>query len=169
MRSRITLLAAILIVLAALGCDDTGENARIVTVTSLFNEGAPVVSDVLEQGDDISITSDDFIADDVVPIEFYAKPYADLVVTAPGKPYGDVIVERYDITYTRVDGGTEVPPPFTGALCCPGQSRRQSRGLRRSNSRSLQNASVDRVASRPICGWFWRCGTYAGPLHVPRS
>lgn len=96
------------------GCDDTPEAERSVVFVANVNEGAPVIADVLEQGEDLALLSDDFIAPDWILFQFGNRPYNDVIFTAPGFPHGDFIITRYDITWTRVDGGSPALPPYSG-------------------------------------------------------
>lgn len=103
------------------GCDNTGEQQRSQVVVSSVNLGAPVVVDVLEQGDSVyaagttnPVTNDDFIAQDWLILQLQNFPYNPLVVTEPGLPHGDFLITHYDVQWTRTDGGTTTLPPYTG-------------------------------------------------------
>lgn len=93
-------------------CDSDPEQGRSVVAISSFNCGVPLFSDVLEQGDDLGSAADDFIAEDWPLVWFYNKPYNGMVVTQPGRPYGEVIIESYTVQWSRPDGGA-VPPDRT--------------------------------------------------------
>jgi hypothetical protein len=103
------------------GCDNTGEQQRSVVVVRQVNQGAPVIVDVLEQGDSLfqddgitPITHDDFITQDWLVVEMQNVPYNPLVTTEPGLPHGDFVVTDYEIVWTRTDGGSEKLPTFRG-------------------------------------------------------
>jgi hypothetical protein len=93
-------------------CDADPEQSRSVVAISSFNCGVAMFSDVLEQGDDLASAADDFIAEDWPLVWFYNKPYNDMVVTQPGRPYGEAIIESYTVQWSRPDGGA-VPPART--------------------------------------------------------
>jgi hypothetical protein len=103
------------------GCDNTGEQQRSVVVVTSVNEGLPVVVDVLEQGDSLYEPdgttiklNDDFIAQDWLTIQMQNNPYNAFVTTDPGMPHGDFIVTRYQVQWTRTDGGAVALPTYTG-------------------------------------------------------
>ncbi len=119
MRNRIIVLTASLAVIYGVfaGCDTGSQNSErsIITVSSL-NNNSPGLVDVLCQGDSIFEadgttvkTSDDGIVPTWIPIIFFNKPYSGLNPTESGLPYGDYVVERYTIDWTRTDGGTPLP------------------------------------------------------------
>ena len=91
-------------------CDADPEQSRSVVFINSFNCGVPVFSDVLEQGDDIAAAGDDFIAEDWPLVWFFNKPYNTMIVTQPGFPHGDAVIESYTVQWSRPDGGP-VPPP----------------------------------------------------------
>lgn len=95
---------AILIVLLAMGiaCENNEpeQHRSVVTVSSL-NDGTPLVSDVANGA---SITAD------VVPVEFYNRPYNGIIITNPDAPHGDFLITRYRIDWTSPNGGPVLPP-----------------------------------------------------------
>jgi hypothetical protein len=95
-------------------CDNDPEENRAVVVVSSINENAPFSSDVLDQGDSLAVTTDDFIREDWIPVTFYNRPYNSIIATSPGGALNDVLVTDYRVTWERVGGGT-IPPPFDGA------------------------------------------------------
>jgi hypothetical protein len=104
------------------GCDNSGEQQRSVVVVRNVNGGAPVVVDVYEQGDDVyepgttnPIETDDFVPQAWLVVEFENSPYNTLVMTEPGAPHGDFLIDSYQIQWTRIDGGSMTIPPRTGS------------------------------------------------------
>ena len=89
-------------------CDADPEQSRSVVFISSFNCGVPVFSDVLEQGD-LAAPGDEFIGEDWPVVFFFNKPYSTMIITHPGKPYGDAVIESYTVEWSRPDGGA-VPP-----------------------------------------------------------
>ena len=89
-------------------CDTDPEQSRSVVFINSFNCGVPLFSDVLEQGD-ILVAGDEFISEDWPLVWFFNKPYNNMILTRPGAPHGDVIVESYTVTWSRPDSGP-VPP-----------------------------------------------------------
>ena len=93
----IALLTVALLAMAA--CDDAPESGRTVVSISNFNQGAPVQSDVVvDNGTDPA-----YVAEDIVPAVFVARPYNELVT---GTSHSQVVIESYHIDWTRTDGGT---------------------------------------------------------------
>ena len=90
-------------------CDADPEQSRSVIFISSFNCGVPVFSDVLEQGD-ITAPGDEFISEDWPLVWFFNKPYNHMIITQPGYPHGDSVIESYTVVWSRPDGGA-VPPP----------------------------------------------------------
>jgi len=115
MRKRILIsLAILLLAFGGFACDREGNLDPTIAVASALNFGAPYQADALEQGEDLASTADDFIAEDVIPVEFFAKAYSNNLITNPGGEAGDFLVERYHIEYIRVDGGVGTLPPVDG-------------------------------------------------------
>lgn len=97
----IALVAVALLAMAA--CDDAPESGRTVVSISNFNQGAPVQSDVVvDNGTDPA-----YVAEDIVPATFVARPYNDLVT---GTSHSQVVIASYHIVWTRTDGGTGALP-----------------------------------------------------------
>jgi hypothetical protein len=90
-------------------CDADPEQSRSVVFINSFNCGVPVFSDVLEQGTDIALPADDYIAEDWPLVWFFNKPYNTMIITQPGFPHGDAVIESYTVAWSRPDGGP-VPP-----------------------------------------------------------
>jgi len=106
MRNRILLLTGIaLVAFSGIACDRDGSLEPTTAVSSSLNNGEPYQADALEQGEDIALLSDDYIGEDVIPVEFFAKPYADNAILNPGLEAGDFLIQSYTISYERVDGG----------------------------------------------------------------
>lgn len=120
-----------IIMIAAVGtflasCNtDSEENRAVVTVVSI-NQNAPFFSDVLNQGDTLCTNNvcppagsyflaDDYVQEDYVEVIFQNRPYNNLVFTGPGRPYYDFLITRYQVDWRRTDGGTGVPPSYSGA------------------------------------------------------
>ncbi len=92
--------SAALLLFAAIGfvgCDDTDEEGR-VTVNVTLNEGGPIESDVTDGG---------VIFEDFIPADFWLRPFNEFITA----PRGDVIVERYRVTWVRTDGGSGTLSP----------------------------------------------------------
>ena len=64
-----------------------------------FNGGTPVQSDVVVDDG----TNPAYIAEDLVPVTFTARPYNDLVT---GTTHSQVVITGYHVVWTRTDGGT---------------------------------------------------------------
>ncbi len=64
------------------------------------------------------ITSSGIILDDAVSIELSAVLKAPVSTnpTAFTPEFQNIVLERYEVTYTRTDGGTDVPPGFTRGI-----------------------------------------------------
>ena len=79
----IALVAVALLAMAA--CDDAPESGRTVVSISSFNQGAPVQSDVVvDNGTDPA-----YVAEDIIPATFVARPYNDLVT---GTSHSQVVI-----------------------------------------------------------------------------
>ncbi len=111
MRKRIFAFTLLALALAAAlaGCKNDPEQQRSVISVASLNCNNPGQSDVLEQGDSLNTTADDYYADDWVRVRFENKPYNELITTEPGLPHGDFLVTRYHIRWTRDDGGPVLP------------------------------------------------------------
>jgi hypothetical protein len=106
---------AAMIGVVLVGCNDE-ENKRSVVTVSSMNLNAPFFSDVIDQGDSLQSTSDDFVAEDWCPVVFKNRPYSSVVFTGPEEPFNDFLITRYRVEWRRVDGGAYIPPPFDGAM-----------------------------------------------------
>jgi hypothetical protein len=124
MRCKPILFVLTVVILAGIlaACDDNLEDTRSIVTVASINENAPFFSDVLAQGDSVydksgvAITRDDYVVEDWVKIVFYNKAYDPINTSAPGEPYGEVIITNYRIEWERVDNnGTDVPNTYYGA------------------------------------------------------
>ena len=117
----VTFIISALFVISV-GCDNDPEQMRSVVTVSSLNANAPLLSDVLEQGDStfddrgFPVMSDDYIAEDWIPVTFFNRPYNEVVTTAPGSPHGDFLITRYTVRWVRTDGGSPALPDFTAGL-----------------------------------------------------
>ena len=133
---KLTTLAVItMIVIGALGagCDnDNAYDERTVVYVSNINEGFPFISDVLNQGQKLLDedtgtydTSDDYIIEDWMKVEFHNRPY-NSVIDPNASSLGDFLVTSYDVVFTRLDGSaTAIVENFTGlmSLMVPADSK----------------------------------------------
>jgi hypothetical protein len=88
LKRHVVFIALAAVALAAVGCDDAPESGRAVVAVSSINGGNPVSS---------SVSSG---VDDVVPMEFRFRPYNTFLDISEAAPHGDVIVERYTVTWS---------------------------------------------------------------------
>jgi hypothetical protein len=102
-----------MLTLAATGCDDTPQqNRSVISVTSINQNVTPLLSDVI-YNDGTSGTS--YVAD-YVEVIMDNRPYNDMILTAPGFPYGEFQVTHYKVEWTRTDGGSPALPTYEGKL-----------------------------------------------------
>lgn len=105
----------------SVGCDNNPEqNRSVVTITSM-NGNSPLMSDVLEQGEIVSddtgfVLDDDYVAEDWIPVEFFNRPYSDVITTGPGEPHGDFVITGYRVEWTRTDGGSPALPTYVAGV-----------------------------------------------------
>lgn len=105
---RVTTATVVLAALVAAGCAATGEidntdNSVILVIDSISPVSAPF-GDV--------VTSGGTILDDDVEVTFAAHPKSPAVQGDIGPTLTDVVVERYEVTFERTDGGNDVPSGF---------------------------------------------------------
>lgn len=87
-----------------LGCGDSDGNPRSeLTVVSL-NAGLntnfqPLLSDLINLGQDKVPSQDDFIVEDTVPFSIRNDPRSDLLVLDPEGPFGRVTINRYTVEF----------------------------------------------------------------------
>jgi hypothetical protein len=114
MRTRLLVfVAAVAIAVAILAsCDNEPEQNRSVVSVASINDNTPLFSDVLDNGDSLTSTGDDAIFPDVIPVVFYNRPYNAIAATSPGEPFGDFLITRYTVDWTRTDGGSPALPPL---------------------------------------------------------
>jgi hypothetical protein len=94
-------LACLAFALLAVGlvaaCDDSPETGRLILSVAGVNGGSPVESDV---------ATDSLVTEDLISVQFAARPYNEFVTAVPGGPHSTLIVDKYRIVWTRVDAGT---------------------------------------------------------------
>jgi hypothetical protein len=83
--------------LGFVGCDDAPEEGR-ATIAVTLNGGSPIESDVSDGG---------VIFEDLIAAAFLSRSYNKFIT----EPRGDVIIEKYRITWERTDGGSGVLSP----------------------------------------------------------
>ena len=117
----ITLISIVAVWFLVIGCDeDSNYDSRTVVYVSSINENAPYLSDVLNQGDSIydrtgtsAITRDDYPEEDWIKVQFYNKPYNN-VVGVCGSNLCDFLVTGYSVEFADLAGGAAPVAPFTG-------------------------------------------------------
>jgi hypothetical protein len=98
-----------------MGCDsDSTYQQRTVVYVSNINEGAPYMSDVLNQGDSLYYTDsfdyktvDDYVVEDIITVNFTNRPYSGIVDVDNGS-LGDFLVTGYRVEYESSAGATPV-------------------------------------------------------------
>ena len=106
-------VAAMLFTLSGCGASgdiDNTENAVVLVLTSIVPSTDPF-GDVL--------TSGGTILDDTVDVVFAAHlkaPVNDADPNLEAPTLQDIILERYEVVYSRTDGGSQVPPGFERGL-----------------------------------------------------
>jgi len=93
--------AAVCLLLGLVACDNTGEQQRSVVTVSSVNGGNPVLCDVAD-GSGAALET-------WVPVQFYNRPYNDLVTTGPADPHGTFVITHYHIDWTTPGGSTTMP------------------------------------------------------------
>ena len=112
---KIAVLAVLLttLTLVATSCDDTPQqNRSVIAVTSINGNISPLLSDV-EYNDGTSGVS---YEPDYVDVVMDNNPYNDIILTAPGYPYGQFQVTSYKVVWTRTDGGSPALPEYTSQM-----------------------------------------------------
>ena len=102
-RFRVLVPALLLSTLAGTSCTEEQDTRNIVQVYSL-NENLPLLSDVYNNGKNITSTSDDFIPTDIVEVTFISRVHDDVLETEPGGPFGSVTITSYDVVYGAIGG-----------------------------------------------------------------
>ncbi len=97
-----SLTALTIALLAVTACDDAPESGRTIVSIQDFNSGAPLQSDV-----QFNDGTDTYVAEDIVPVTFTARPYNSFVT---GTAHSQVIIESYRVVWTRTDGGSGTLP-----------------------------------------------------------
>lgn len=98
--------AGLVLALAVAACTAPGDIDNTPAPVLLIVGNITAVSDPF--GD--VITSGGTIPDDVILVPFTARLKASSDTTQPALQ--DIVVERYEVTFERIDGGTAVPPGF---------------------------------------------------------
>jgi hypothetical protein len=97
-----------LLIFAATSCDDTPQqNRSVISVTSVNENVAPLLSDVVYNDG----TGTSYVPD-YVQVVMENRPYNEMIITAPGHPYGNFQVTKYKVEWTRTDGGSPALPNF---------------------------------------------------------
>ncbi len=119
---KVAVLASALILGAlALGCSEKSNfDQRTVVFVSSVNDDKPFLCDVLNQGDSLwnrtktaYKTDDDFITEDFIKVVIHNKPNNSVIDPSSGA-LGNVLITKYDVSFTPL-GGAAVPiQPFTG-------------------------------------------------------
>jgi hypothetical protein len=107
-KSMVSVAVLVFLLAISVACENNEptEHRSVVTVLSL-NEGAPLVSDIVDGGSIIA---------DVVPVEFYNRPYNGMIITDPDKPHGEFLITRYRVDWASGLSGGPVLPPYEGAI-----------------------------------------------------
>lgn len=104
-RQALTLAAALLMPLVALGCTAGPHDespAPVILVVGSINQTSDPFGDVL--------TSGGTVPEDTIEVNFTARLKNPTDLTAPALQ--DVIINRYEVTFERTDGGSAVPKGF---------------------------------------------------------
>ena len=112
-------LAVVLASALLAGCQNDGEDQRMIVSVVSINAGAPLAADIYHYGEDKVPSLDDFIPEDWVSVFFLSEGYNSIV-----KP-GNFLVTGYAVTWTRMDGGPALPAAMdvigaTSVLLMPG-------------------------------------------------
>jgi hypothetical protein len=95
--------------LVATSCDNTPQqNRSVVSVTSINENVTPLLSDVVWNDGQSGIS----YVPDYVQVIMDNRPYNNMILTAPGYPYGEFQVTRYKVEWTRTDGGSPALPNY---------------------------------------------------------
>jgi hypothetical protein len=101
-----------MLILVATSCDDTPQqNRSVISVTSINENVTPLLSDVVY--DDGTGTS---YVPDYAEVIMENRPYSKMIITAPGRPYGDFQVTSFKVEWTRTDGGSPALPEYTSDM-----------------------------------------------------
>jgi hypothetical protein len=102
-----------LLIFAATSCDDTPQqNRSVISVASINQNVTPLLSDVVWNDG----TSGDSYVPDYIEVIMENRPYSELIITAPGFPYGNFQVTGYQVEWTRTDGGSPALPNYTSDM-----------------------------------------------------
>lgn len=105
MAKRYFACVAVLAVLALGACDDAPETGRTIMSVDNFNGGMPVQSDVVfDDG------TDNYIPEDIILATFSGRFYNKFIT---GTNHSQILIESYNIVWTRTDGGSGTLAPRT--------------------------------------------------------
>jgi hypothetical protein len=88
------------LLLGAAGCTPDQNTRNIVEVFSI-NDNLPLLSDVYNNGKNLTSITDDFIPSDIVEVTFISRPHD--TISDPG-PFGTVTITSYDVIYGAAGG-----------------------------------------------------------------
>jgi hypothetical protein len=97
-------LSAVLLGVGLAGCTPDQATRNIVEVYSI-NNNLPLLSDVYNNGKNLTDTMDDYIPSDIVEVTFFCRPHDNQSPAEPGGPFGTVTMKSYDVIY-GAQGGT---------------------------------------------------------------
>lgn len=101
-------LLPLLVALAGAGCTAPGDIDDTDSPVILVVQSIEPVNDPF--GD--VITNTGTIPDDVVNVTFAAHPKNPEITGSTGPELADVLIERFEVTFERTDGGSDVPKGF---------------------------------------------------------
>ena len=96
-------LSAVVLGVGLAGCTPDQNTRNIVEVYSI-NDNLPLLSDVYNNGKNLTSVSDDFIPSDVVEVTFISRAHDNTTSIAPGGPFGTVTITSYDVMYGAAGG-----------------------------------------------------------------
>ena len=104
-RALITMMARVMGLAALAGCsDNSNELNRLVCEVEAVNDGAPLISAVLNVGNDgVSGTPDDFTPIDSVPVIFRSRAYNATMNIPDDSTYSSFIITGYDLAWNSSD------------------------------------------------------------------
>jgi hypothetical protein len=141
MLRQIAVLAVLLtlLIVAATGCDNNPEqNRTVMWVSSINGNESPLLSDVMYNDG-----SNSWYEPDYVEIVLANRPYNDIITTGPGQPYGDFLVTRYRVEWTRTDGGSPALPTIEIPMNVSIESGKE-------NLADVQLVTVDNKTNAPL-------------------
>jgi len=96
-------LSAVVLGVGLSGCTPDQNTRNIVEVFSI-NDNLPLLSDVYNNGKNLTSASDDFIPSDVVEVTFISRAHDNTTSITPGGPFGTVTITSYDVIYGAAGG-----------------------------------------------------------------